>query len=216
MITIKLLLINLIVSQFIIQTCKSYLCNLTNCITCSSYNKCLECNPNYKLINQKCGKRNLQNSCTVTNCSICSISDSVCSNCITGYTLTNNECSPAINCNVESCRTCNQNSPYICNICIDGYIIDANVCITTAQSDKSKIILFKILDKSDQQLQNVILGAANTTLIMALVIPLMLVVLIVVVVVLAVCCCCKKKPVEDEEDNQGKTLVFNIFRRGCG
>lgn len=57
---------------------------------------------------------------------MCSVSDTVCSSCLTGYYLTSGSC---IKCPITNCLTCSRpGSSILCTSCNSGYFLQSNVC----------------------------------------------------------------------------------------
>ena len=100
-------------------------CEIDNCNQCSKTNYCMDCEPNYELINGNC----YQNNCIVENCEECNEKDN-CSKCKEDYNLIYNENTNSNicqkQCKDQNCLQCVSNN--LCIKCIDNYISNGYSC----------------------------------------------------------------------------------------
>lgn len=103
--------------------------HLNNCLTCTSDSLCVSCSPGYSPNRGVC---ELYTGCGVANCGVCKEDPNICSFCIRGYRLENNQC--ILKCQDRNCRDCSseENGQETCRQCMPGYIMDTatNMCIS--------------------------------------------------------------------------------------
>ena len=93
-----------------------------NCIKCfDNTGKCIECDNNYILKENKCFLK-----CVDENCLNCELNSQICTKCNENYTLKDNKC--VMNCEDENCLICESNITK-CSTCKDHYILKEDKCI---------------------------------------------------------------------------------------
>jgi len=114
----------------------------SNCLTCSSFSKCLTCPLEYLLLNNNCivscptGKfsnvvsnQYVCSSCG-TNCATCTVFSTNCLTCNSKYYISLNKCYACS----SLCETCNGTESNNCLSCSDGYYLSGGSCLACSTS----------------------------------------------------------------------------------
>ena len=106
-----------------------------NCRKCKdNTGKCIECNSNYILSENKC---NLM--CSDKNCLSCELKDNkqICNECISGYEIVSGKCE--LICSIDHCTDCSLiGSLLICTRCENGYVYDGEICKIRCKDNNCK------------------------------------------------------------------------------